>query len=851
MTIRPGPSKTYYHRNLLSAPWPEAVNAAVYVTNRTSTQRDAQPPRAKLIKHLTSQDETIDISNLRRFGCVAYLYIPAERRLKSAKFQPRAVKGYLVGYQRGGHTNYRIWNPDNRQIKESPHVTFDETTVYADVYQRGNKTTANAVKPPLEEVTETRSTDDTEPDAEPDGDSAMYPNERNSRTQLQQDTISDSEETDDDTIVVAPIQISQPSTSLGKRRRESRDEDHRRNQDNRALDRRNSGTANNAPGNTSSEITRAQGVPDATEHSTEITSTQGGSNTEHSTEITSTQGGSNTEHRTTRQLSSGNRKTYEQYRTRFGPYAQIAYAMMAVERDPSLHEPSSFQEAISAGESSHWQASMKREVKQLEEQGAWKVVSELPLGRKLIKGRWVYKKKLNPDNTIKEYKSRWVVKGFMQQEGVDYFDTYAATLFPTTFRSVFSLVASRGWKLYQMDVTGAFLHSLIDSEIYMEPPEGFYQKGLICKMEKSIYGLKQAPYLWFESLSKVLTDLGYHSLQSDRCCFTNDAKDVIILVFVDDIQVTGPNTKAIEDLQTGLKAYFKIKDIEPDTYLGLHIERNGNSLRLHQASYTQRILKRFGFDKAKKVPTPMTDHSLQSHEGESNIDIKRTYLEAIGSLLFLANRTRPDIEFGVNFLARFSNNPSSEHWAAVKRIFRYLAGTIDLGIHYQEKPGERFLFGYCDADFAGDLDHRKSTSGYLFILGGGPISWKSQLQRAVTLSTTEAEYAALTEATRESNSIRQLLIELGLPTNLLQPVPILEDNTSTISLASNHSNHKRSKHIDIRNHYCREQSTIGNIKVEYVNTEEQAADSLTKPLGPQKWKTVIEQLRLRTGITTS
>jgi hypothetical protein len=167
---------------------------------------------------------------------------------------------------------------------------------------------------------------------------------------------------------VAPIQISQPSTSLGKRRRESRDEDHRRDQDNRALDRRNSGTANNAPGNTSSEITRAQGVPDATEHSTEITSTQGGSNTEHSTEITSTQGGSNTEHsteitstqggsntehRTTRQSSSGNRKTYEQYRTRFGPYAQIAYAMMAVERDPSLHEPSSFQEAISAGESSH------------------------------------------------------------------------------------------------------------------------------------------------------------------------------------------------------------------------------------------------------------------------------------------------------------------------------------------------------------------------------------------------------------------------------------------------------------------------------------------------------------------
>jgi hypothetical protein len=197
--------------------------------------------------------------------------------------------------------------------------------------------------------------------------------------------------------------------------------------------------------------------------------------------------------------------------------------------------------------------------------------------------------------------------------------------------------------------------------------------------------------------------------------------------------------------------------------------------------------------------------------------------------LFLANRTRPDIEFAVNFLARFCSNPSSEHWNAVKRIFRYLVGTIYLGILYQVRPDEPFLFGYSDSDYAGDLDQRKLTSGYLFILGGGPISWKSRLQHAVTLSSTEAEYTALTEATREVNWLRQLLAELGITSPSIRPILIYEDKMSTISLVTNHSNHKRSEHIDVKNHYCRKQAVIGNIDVKYIRTDEQAADGFTKP----------------------
>ena len=800
--------------------WPEAIDTAVHVTNRTSTQRDAEPPRARLIQHLTGRQEVVDLTHLRRFGSLAYLHIPVERRLKSAKFQARAIKGYFVGYQRGGQTNYRIWIPRSGAIKESPHVTFNETEVYGDAYARG-RMTAHVAEDLEEEHNEIESPVDRSSDSKPETTPAVHAHERSGAPhELRDEVETVAEDLDDDAIVVTPLRTPEPATQMRSRPRESREGDHRPDQDDSTLERSN-------PVDTVDDRSADQASP----------------------EITRTQGVSSTERRLTRQSVSGHRKTYGQFRTSLGPYAQIAHAMAATEEPTLYQEPKTFQEALDSPESAHWQASMKREIQQLEEQATWTMVPQAPPGRKLIPGRWVYKIKFHPDGTVKEYKSRWVVKGYMQQEGVDFFDTFAATLFPSTFRTVFALAASRSWPIYQMDVSGAFLHSLLDSEIYMTPPEGFYPSGSVCKIQKSIYGLKQAPYLWFESLCKVLADLGFHSLHSDQCCFINAAQDVIVMVFVDDIQVTGPNAKGIEDLQSGLRAQFKMKDLKLESYLGLQVERDHSSLRLHQAPYTVKLLERFGFSRSKSVPTPMTDHELGSHDGEPDLELRTLYLQAIGSLLFLANRTRPDIEFAVNLLARFSHNPSQQHWNAVKRVFRYLAGTVNLGIHFQSNANEPFLVGYSDADFAGDVDQRKSTSGYLFILGGGPISWKSQRQRTVTLSTTEAEYAALTEAVRESNSIRQLLTELGVAVS--QPIPILEDNISTISLANNHANHKRSKHIDLRNHYCREQATLGSITIRYVGTDQQAADCLTKPLGPQKWKAVLSQLRLSESIATS
>jgi len=488
---------------------------------------------------------------------------------------------------------------------------------------------------------------------------------------------------------------------------------------------------------------------------------------------------------------------------------------------------------------------MQRETKQLEDQHTWKVVPELPPNRVLIKGRWVFKLKRNPDNSIKEFKSRWVAKGFIQEEGVDYFETYAATLHPGTFRTVFALVASYGWPLYQADITGAFLHSLLQDEIYMEAPHGFYN-GQICKLLKSLYGLKQAPYLWYQALAKALETLGFLCLHADHCCFTNNDHDVFVLVFVDDLQITGPNTSAIDALRAGLKTNFALKEFAIQTFLGLQIERQPakNLLRLHQRPYAERILQEFGFYDSRPVATPMLEQSLLPNEDDIDIPRQKWYRKVIGSLNHLVTYTRPDLAYSISCLSRHLQNPSKDHETAAKRVLRYLNGTLQYGITFQHCSTEPTAFGYSDSDWAGDAGTRKSTTGYAFFVVGGLVSWKSKLQSIVTLSSTEAEYAALAEALREASRLRGLLTELGFDKSALEPLLILEDNQSTIHLATNHANSNRTKHVDVRNHYCRQEHNSGHVNIQYVPTDLQVADGLTKPLKSIKWQHFILLLRL-------
>ena len=312
------------------------------------------------------------------------------------------------------------------------------------------------------------------------------------------------------------------------------------------------------------------------------------------------------------------------------------------------------------------------------------------------------------------------------------------------------------------------------------------------------------------------------------------------------IQITGPNTSAIETLRDGLKATFTLKELEARTFLGLQIERDltKRCLHLHQTPYAEKVLQDFGFRNSKAVATPMLEHSFVPHEAPVDPSRQRWYRQAVGSLNYLAVSTRPDLAFSISRLSRYLDNPSSQHEVALKRVFRYLNGTIGHGLTFQARESEPFVYGYSDADWAGDVETRKSTSGYAFFVAGGLVSWKTRLQSVVTLSSTEAEYAALAAALREAAWLRCLLTEIGIEQAKVRPLPIFEDNQSAIKLATNHANSNRTKHIDVRNHYCRQEHNMGHVTIEYVPTDSQVADGFTKPLGSTKWKHFVSLLRL-------
>ncbi|KAI0992005.1 hypothetical protein K3495_g16181, partial [Podosphaera aphanis] len=312
------------------------------------------------------------------------------------------------------------------------------------------------------------------------------------------------------------------------------------------------------------------------------------------------------------------------------------------------------------------------------------------------------------------------------------------------------------------------------------------------------------------------------------------SKDIFVLLHVDDFQVMGPNLSKIESLMHALQKKYNLKTVNTDLFLGIEIKSSPHgTLKLSQGQYARTLINRHGLSDCKIANSPM-ERLMDSNDQQCSQGEKTEYNSCIGGLQYLANNTRPDIAFAVNHLARFLVNPSKEHSLAARRVLRYIAKDPDQGINFTKAKGKAVLEAYSDADFAADPSNSRSTSGTLIRLASGPISWRSHLQREVVLSTTEAEYLAATETCRQLQWIKSLLQELDV-SNLIDGAlctRLFVDNQSAISLIKNHDNHKRSKHIALRNFYCREQHREGKIKVEYIRTDSQLADSLTKPRSP-------------------
>ena len=529
----------------------------------------------------------------------------------------------------------------------------------------------------------------------------------------------------------------------------------------------------------------------------------------------------------------------------------VGYAFQVAEEVDSP-EPSTYREAISGSESAQWLAAMGDEMESLHKNGTWELVKR-PAERKVVTCKWVFKRKegISPAEGIK-YKARVVARGFTQREGVDYNEIFSPVVRHTSIRVLLAMVAHQDLELEQLDVKTAFLHGELDEEIYMTQPDGFHVPGkedYVCKLKKSLYGLKQSPRQWYKRFDGYMIELGYNRSQYDCCVYHNKLEDgsmIYLILYVDDMLIAARNKADIQKLKSLLSAEFEMKDLgAAQKILGMEIfrDRSQKKLFLSQKSYIEKVLSRFGMSTAKPLNTPSAANAQLSvtlapqSEAEMEYMAKVPYSSAVGSLMYAMVCTRPDLAHAVSVVSRFMANPGKEHWLAVKRIFRYLRGTSDVGLIYGGDT-ECLVTGYSDSDYAGDVDSRRLMTAYVFTLGHSVVSWKATLQPTVTLSTTEAEYMALTEAAKEGIWLKGLVGDLGLHQDQAN---IYCDSLSAICLAKDQVHHERTKHIDVRYHFLRSETRI---KVKKIGTADNPADMFTKPVPHSKFKHCLDLLNV-------
>lgn len=519
-------------------------------------------------------------------------------------------------------------------------------------------------------------------------------------------------------------------------------------------------------------------------------------------------------------------------------------------------EPECYAEAMEDEHKKEWVDAMQDEMKSLHENHTFELV-KLPKGKRALKNRWVYRVKQEEHTSQPRYKARLVVKGFSQKKGIDFDEIFSPVVKMSSIRVVLGLAASLDLEVEQMDVKTAFLHGDLEKEIYMEQPEGFRVKGkddYVCRLKKSLYGLKQAPRQWYMKFESVMEKQGYKKTTSDHCVFVQKFSDddfIILLLYVDDMLIVGRNASRIDRLKKQLNKSFAMKDLGPaKQILGIRISRDRDikKLYLSQEKYIEKVLQRFNMSKSKVVSSPLASHFRLSRKQSPSTDEEKKdmqkvpYSSAVGSLMYAMVCTRPDIAHAVGMVSRFLSNPGREHWNAVKWIMRYLRGTSDWRLSFgSEKP---MLVAYTDADLAGDVDTRKSTSGYLITFAGGAVAWQSRLQKCVALSTTEAEFIAATEACKELLWMKKYVQELGFKQD---QYVLYCDNQSAIHLGKNSTFHSRSKHIDMRYHWIRNALSAKLLKLEKIHTNDNGSDMLTKALPREK----LEACRMIAGMVNS
>ena len=800
--------------------WAEAIGTAAYLRNRSPTVA---------VKGMTPFERWFgrkpSLSQLRIFGCDAYAHIAKEKR---RKLDPKSKLCVFVGY--GNYVKgYRLYDPALDDVIHARNVVFFEET-FSYVRAAGSKKPVQRDpfggvpgiplwkpggedKPPGGPKPATGNPeinpDDDPGDLGEDGSSSYFSGFGENSFGLESDVESDRTGTGNQSDVES-----------------ARNGDHSDAESDRNGDKSDAGSDGNVPGNLGNQV-------DPGAEPEQKPATAGKVFRDPKIDVGNIVEG-------TRQ-----RKPREPF--------DAAANMAALTVSASLGEPRHIKDAWNGPDGPHWKEATDNEMKSLIDRGTWKLVP-LPTDRKKVGCKWVFKIKRKADGTVDRHKARLVGQGFSQEHGKDYDEVFAPVARGNAIRTVLALANHLDWHIHQMDVKTAFLNGDLDHEIYMSQPPGYIDKkhpDYVCKLQRSLYGMKQSARCWNEKIDAYLRKTGYAANPHDPCVYVKKTKDgtgktskmVVLILYVDDILLASADRSLIDQEKASLAKGFEMEDRgEAHFVLGMAIKRDRKKriLTIDQKSYVTAVIDRFGMTDCTPVDTPMEAGKRfdQLKPGEKGAD-KQTYQAIIGSLTYAMTATRPDLSASVGMLSQFMSNPSQVHMDAAKRVLRYLKRTSDYGLRFESGRGSR-LVGYSDADWAGDLVTRRSTSGYVVDFCGGTISWSSKRQSVVAKSSTEAEYMAMAQAASEIVFLRRFIGQFGC--DVKEPTVLYADNLSAMALAKNPVFHSRTKHIDVQHHYIRECVDNGWINLVHVSTGEMMADVLTKPLARPKFREFCEKM---------
>ncbi|GJP63816.1 hypothetical protein CLOP_g20858 [Closterium sp. NIES-67] len=519
-------------------------------------------------------------------------------------------------------------------------------------------------------------------------------------------------------------------------------------------------------------------------------------------------------------------------------------------------EPVTIEEALSGPYHKEWRKAIQEELDTLAERGTW-VLVELPEGRRPVGVRWIFKIKTGDLGQLQRFKARLVAKGYTQVEGVDYVETYAPVSKLTTARTLLKVVAARDYHLVQLDIKNAFLYGELQEEIYMEQPPGCEDgTNRKCKLIKALYGLKQSPREWYKAMDEHLIKGGFEKSQSDRAFYwRGEGKEkVFLLLYVDDILVAGALEEEVEGVCKHLASVFQVKRIpRASLFLGMNLERSREErkLFLYQKKYSHRLKERFGDHLgAKLMVTPLSSLAGKEVDVEEEMDAwgsqekaLKAYQCMVGSVMYPVSCTRVDISYAASFLGQNVLKPEGRKWKEMERTLTYLVEREDEGLLFEGGEESLELVGYADASHASDKETRRGAYGYVYLLGGTAIMWQAKKLDDIALSSAEAEYMALFYACQEGVWLRRLLNEMDI--NMEGPITIKSDSQSAIALAQNDNWHGRTKHMDVKYHWVREQLQKKAFVFEHVGTKEQPADFLTKVLPKENFEHCKELVGMR------